>query len=135
MLPVDMWLDASKVDIGLVVGGFLKLLSSVLKVKVSSAAISRLNPLIMRVSLAVKIYSTVATAATKKLQASKGCSDELQGTLQPTKSHCARPASGLIIDSSAPTVWVTKFHFVILKRKEPVCSTRLLGVNETTKSV
>ena len=70
MLPVDMWLDASKVDIGLVVGGFLKLLSSVLKVKVSSAAISRLNPLIMRVSLAVKIYSTVATAATKKLQAS-----------------------------------------------------------------
>lgn len=66
-------LEALKVVIRFVVGGFLKLPSSVLNVNVDPAGIAAANPLTSKESLEVEISYTSVTGATNSKHDRAGC--------------------------------------------------------------
>ena len=72
-MPEGVLLEALNVVIRFVVGGFLKLPSSVLNVNVDPPGIAAANPLTSKVSLEVEISYTDVTGSIKSKQLKAGC--------------------------------------------------------------
>ena len=102
---------------GFVLGGFLKLLFVVWKIKVCPAETGALSPLTRRTSLEEDLYSRVVTAATFKVHFKFGCPLEEQGMLKPLSVGLKLVGSYLNIEVSRPIVWVPEFHLAIPSSK------------------